>query len=281
MSETENVTTSASVAETTDDKKLAVGAKIGEDAEFVILYHGPVGFKGRAEFLRIMLEDAGADYSNSANNLYGPQGVMDRFRGSADGVKTEIAGLAPLFYPPALWHRPKNDQPVVRINQVAACMTYLGEVLGYRPSSAAERARADGITLNALDYISLGRLSFHPVNNTASYHTQEKEGDAASKKFSEGTMLFFLNHFEKVLKNNKDPTGPVAAGPGITYADFALYHVLNATIHQFNNEKYEFAWDTADVPTLKAFQAKFHARPALVAYRESTREPPFDTNSMM
>lgn len=160
-------------------------------------------------------------------------------------------------------------------------MIYLGEVLGYKPATAAERARADMILLNSLDYISAGRLSFHPVASTASYHTQVEEGDKQSLIWSQTKMPLFLNHFEKLLNCNKDPTGPVAAGAAVTYADFALYHVLHATISQFNNDKYGFAWDKAEVPTLKAFHAKFNARPALKAYRESTREPPFDTNSMM
>ena len=74
----------------------------------------------------------------------------------------------PVFFPPVLWHRPKNDdKDNVFINQVGACCMYLGEQLGYAPSSSKEKALADMITLNALDYISEGRASFHPVNNTA------------------------------------------------------------------------------------------------------------------
>jgi glutathione S-transferase len=228
-----------------------------------------------------MLEDAGADYSNSADKLYGPDGRMDSFRGSALNVTKELPDFPPLFFPPAIWHRPKDGSSEVRINQVAACMTYLGEALGYKPATAAERARADMITQNALDYLSAGRSSFHPVNNAASYHDQKEEGDKQSMIFSQTKMLVFLNHFEKVLKSHKNRGGPVAGGENLTYADFALYHVLNATISQFNNDVYNFAWDAAALPLLKAFYKKIHERPNIVAYHASRREPPFDTNSMM
>lgn len=68
-------------------------------------------------------------------------------------------------------------------------MAYIGTKLGYCCGSDAERARADNILMNAMDFISEGRSSFHPVDNTASYTTQKEEGDRASKKWSEGRML--------------------------------------------------------------------------------------------
>ena len=65
-------------------------------------------------------------YNNSADNLYGPTGIMDAFRGSAGAVKTTNEGeLYPVFFPPALMHKQAGCDPVM-INQVAACMAYLG-----------------------------------------------------------------------------------------------------------------------------------------------------------
>ncbi len=228
------------------------GAPIGTDAEFVILYHGPVKFKGRAEFLRVMLEDSGVKYAHSADGLYGPQGSMDAFRGTAENVAATDDVPYPTFFPPAIWHRPEQGEEV-RVNQVAACMVYLGEVLGYAPASAAERARADCITQNALDYISAGRLSFHPVKATMSYNDQKEEGDKASAEWLSARAAVFLQHFEKVLKRHSSPASPVAGGAGVTYADFCLYHVLDATVAQFNNEKYGMFWDKLEAPNLKNF----------------------------
>merc|ERR1719261_375361 len=125
---------------------------VGKD-EWTILYHGGTKptFKGRGEFLRIMLEDAGVPYVNGdASNFYGPTGTFDAFRGSGDKVKANDDAPFPVFFPPAIWHKPK-DGPEVHINQVHACVVYLAEKLGYAPASAAERAIADSIALNAQD----------------------------------------------------------------------------------------------------------------------------------
>jgi hypothetical protein len=114
-------------------------------------------------------------------------------------------------------------------------MVYLAEMLGCAPSTPAERGRAESVMANALDYISEGRSSFHHIKNLASYKTQKKEGDRVSKEFSANRMLLWLAHFGKVVRKY-GPTNAVAGGASVTFADFALFHVLDATVHQFNTE---------------------------------------------
>jgi glutathione S-transferase len=237
--------------------------------EWTICYHQPGKIKGRGEFLRLILEDAGVPYEDSADGLYGPTGMMDVFRGSPQAVDSDSSPF-PVMFPPAIWHRPIGGEEVL-INQVGACMIYLGEKLGYMPSSAAERARANSIMLNSLDYICEGRHSFHPVKNSMSYHDQKEEGDKASKAFAETRMLFFLHHFNKIVVKNGNPQKPIAGGEGVTYADFCLYHVIDATASQFNSEFYNGAWDKACVPDLKEYFKWMKSRPRLVAYSESNR----------
>ena len=94
-------------------------------------------------------------------------------------------------------------------------------------------------------------------------------------------MLSWLRHFERVLARAASPSGPVAGGPGITYADFALFHALDATKAQFDTPMYKMAWTTAEVPTLKTFHAGFASRPNLASYFGSERCPPFSGNSLM
>ena len=113
--------------------------------EWTILYHSPGQFKGRGEFLRLLLEDAQVAYKDTGEGLYGPNGLMDMFRGNelADFEKDHSVGDGfPCLYPPAILHRPGNGDDPVIVNQVAACMIYIGDQLGYAPTSSAERARA-------------------------------------------------------------------------------------------------------------------------------------------
>lgn len=232
--------------------------------EWTVIYHGPVAFKGRGEFLRLMLEDKGVPYVNSAENLYGPTGIMDCFRQSPEAVAALDNAPFPVFFPPAIWHRPLDGEEVF-INQVSACMVYMGEVLGYAPSTAAERGRAESVMANAIDYIAEGRRSFHPVKDAMSYKDQKEEGDRVSKEFAANRMLIWLHHFDKVMKKFNGPKSPVA-GSDVTYADFCLFHVLDATVHQFNTEYYEMAWDKAGVPALKEYYEWMKNRPNLQAY---------------
>jgi glutathione S-transferase len=167
--------------------------------EWTIIYHGQVSFKGRGEFLRLMLEDKGVPYVNSAKNLYGPIGFMDCFRGDAKAVASLDDTPFPVFFPPAIWHRPPNGEEVF-INEVSACMVYIGEVLGYGPVTPAERGRAESVMANAIDYIAERRRSFHPVKDSMSYNEQKEEGNRLSKEFATKRMLLWLAHFDKVVK---------------------------------------------------------------------------------
>ena len=236
--------------------------------------------EGRAEFLKLMLEDAGVTtWKHSNAGMYGPKGSMDMFRGGAENILASDDAPFPCVFPPAIHHKPADGSPEVHVNQVAACMSYLGNVLGYKPADAAEQARADSICQNAQDMIGQGRLSFHPVKGTMSYNDQKEEGDKASALWTVEKLPIWLAHFEKVAKRAAGK--PLAGGANLTHADFALFHVLDATENQFNNEKYGFVWDKTEVPALKAFVAAFRDRPNLKAYWASDRCVQYAGDSMM
>lgn len=251
---------------------------MGGAEEWTLVYHdGPL--KGRCEPLKLLLEDAGVSYEVSSDNLYGETGHMDAFRGSSAAVAALDNAPAPVMFPPVVWHRPPGGEEVY-VNQTAACMTYLGRILGYAPGTPAEAARADQITQNAVDYIAEGRSSFHPVDQKASYSTQKDEADTKSKAWCEGRMTVWLQHFEKGVKRAGSDK-PIAGGSSITYADFMLFHALDATEAQFNTDFYGRAWDATSVPNLKAYKSWVASRPRLQEYFASERRKPWAGDSMM
>eukprot|EP00980_Cylindrotheca_fusiformis_P009072 scaffold1960_cov69-Cylindrotheca_fusiformis.AAC.1 len=70
-----------------------------------------------------------------------------------------------------------------------------------------------------------------------------------------------------VVVKKQGPTSPVAGGADVTYAEFVQFHVLDATVMaQFNNEKYDMAWDKQNVDGLKAYYAWMKSRPILMAW---------------
>lgn len=89
-------------------------------------------------------------------------------------------------------------------------------------------------------------------------------------------MLIWLYSFEKVLKKRTHELYVV--GDKVTYADIALYWACDATISQFEKEKYDYPWTKAELPLLKAFKTAFDDRPNL---KNWTTKVPYAGDSMM
>lgn len=257
-----------------------------------ILYHSG-DFKGRGEFIRLILEDAGVSYEESSEKLYGPEGYCDAFRGLGSSEKGLGAGAAehvaadtapfPVMFPPILHFKPgekESSKLEVFVNQVPAIMRYCAARLGYLPRGAVQTAKADEIMLNANDFVAEGRACFHPVDHKAGYSEQKEEADRESKKFAETRLPVWLGHFEKVAKN----LCPAGEGPllgKMSYADFVLFHALDAAEAQFNTDFYGKAWDGAAIPTLKKWKAWVASRPKLAEYLGSSRRKAWAGDSMM
>lgn len=273
------------------DKSIAEAPR-GGGGTWTLLYHGGE-FKGRGEFVRLILEDAGVTYSESADNLYGPEGFCDAFRASGSSEKGLSEGAAdnvaldnapfPTMFPPVLHYKPGPGEAAtseVFINQVPAILRYCAARLGYLPRGAAATAKADQITLNANDFVAEGRSCFHPLDNKKSYADQKEAADEASRKFADARLPVWLGHFEKVAKRLRpDSDGPLLGTA--TYADFALFHALDAAEAQFDGERFGEAWTKAEIPTLKKWKTWMSCRPKLADYLGSDRRKPWAGDSMM
>ena len=88
-------------------------------------------------------------------------------------------------------------------------------------------------------------------------------------------MLCWLTHFDHVL--SVAHSSGYVTGDRLTYADIALFHVLQATEAQWPDE-----WATADFPRLKAFLDMIITKtPSIAAYLQSDRQRPWEGNSMI
>jgi len=254
-----------------------------------ILYHA-VDFKGRAEFVRLILEDAGVEYEESGEGLYGPEGMCDAFRAAGSGEDGLVAGaqdnvaadttIWPVMFPPILHHIPGGGEEEVFVNQTPAILRYCAARLGYLPDGPADTARADQLMLGANDLMMEVNLAFHPEDPKASYESQKEAADKAAKTFAAGRLLVWLGHFEKVVKRLR-PSGDGPLFGKMTYADFYLFHVLDAAEAQFSMEFYGGTWLNAEVPTLKKWKAWVATRPNLQKYFGSSRRKGWQGTSMM
>lgn len=213
---------------------------------------------GRGEFVRLIFEEAGVSYIEKGKE----EGFVANFvwQGGNTGF--------PVFAPPIIR---RGDFVLF---QTASILRYLGTEFGLVPENKEDAAHADAICGVAMDFISEGRLAFHPVENTASYYTQVEEAKVAVAKWTTSRLPRWLNYLEKVAAQST--TGYLAGT--YSYADIAVFHVLCAAESQFA-EAYPTLMESC--PKLAEFKERVAARPRISEYLKSDRRGHFEGNSMM
>ena len=168
------------------------------------LYYWP-GIPGRGEFVRLTLEDAGADYLEVAKR---PRGMtaMSRFMQSPS-VKR------PPFAPPFL------KAGKLFIGQTANILFFLGPRLGLAPKSDAGRLWAHQLQLTIADWVGEVHDSHHPIAGSLCYEDQKREAKRRATSFTAERLPKFLNYFEQVLARNG---GRSLLGNAVSYADLSL-----------------------------------------------------------
>src|ERR1700721_2401313 len=121
------------------------------------LYYWP-GIQGRGEYVRLALEEAGADYSDVAPES-GPAGMMRMMED----------GRPPPFAPPFL----KAGKLV--IGQTANILLYLGVRHGLAPKSEAGRLWLHQLQLTITDFVLEVHDTHHPLAPSLYYEDQKTE----------------------------------------------------------------------------------------------------------
>lgn len=217
------------------------------------------GIQGRGEFVRLALEDAGADYHDVA-------------REKGDGALLAFGEHAqtPSFAPPFL-----KDGKIV-VGQVAAILFYLGERIGLAPSDERLKLWTHQIQLTVTDLVAEAHDVHHPVGVARYYEEQKPESARRSKEFRASRIPKFLTWFETVLSRN--PSGPAhLVGKSATYADLSLFQVVEGLAYAFPNVMGEAL---AGYPKISALHGTVSQRPNIAAYLKSERRLPFNENGI-
>ena len=208
-------------------------------------------------YLRIIFEYAGVPYEEINDDL------RDYFWNKTEQQPT------PVLAPPAVVY---ND---VAVAQTGVAAEYLATKFDLLPPGSPESAaKARQIVATVHEYIAEGRLSFHPVKNTMSYHDQVEEAKPYIAAFCKDRLPRYFGHFERLLKSND---GDFFVGPTLSYVDLQVLVMLQVTRFQFPD-----TWnDLPDVPLLKAFLDRMESLPKIKAYLDSDRKKPFAGDSLM
>ncbi len=223
------------------------------------LYYWP-NIPGRGEFVRLVLEEAGAAYRDV--------GRESKQRGG--GMEAVVAFWAgknaghPVFAPPVL----KQGDLVVA--QTAAICHYLGRRHGLAPGGETGELHALELQLTIADLVAEVHDTHHPISSALYYEDQKPAAKRRAKNFVKERLPRFLGYFERVLRESG---GDWLLAAGLSHADLSLFQALEGLDYAFPRA---FAKASKSTPRVLALREHVRTRPRIAAYLASERRMPFN-----
>jgi len=221
------------------------------------LYYWP-SIQGRGEFVRLALEDAGADYADVARRSKGMAAMM-RFMESS-------AIERPPFAPPFL----KAGKLVIA--QTANILFYLGPRLDLAPKSEPSRLWAHQLQLTIADWVAEAHDAHHPISGGLYYEDQKAEAKRRAADFTAERMPKFFDYFERILKRNWKGSEYIL-GKQVSYVDLSLFQMIEGLRYAFPRTMKNLE---SQYPRSVALHDRVSARPRIAAYLASPRRIPFN-----
>lgn len=230
------------------------------------LYYWP-GLPGRGEFVRLVLEEAGASYVDVARQPEakggGVRAIMKVLEGGHDGALP--------FAPPFLI----ADGMVIA--QTALICDFLGRRFGLVPDDEATRLAALQAALTVADLAAETHDVHHPIASSLYYEDQKPEAKKRADAFRQQRMPKFLGYFERMIERNSAAGSEALVGTGFTYAELSVFQALEGLAYAFPNA---FGRLRGNYPHLGALRDRVAARPRIAAYLASGRRTPFNEDGV-
>lgn len=217
------------------------------------------GIPGRGEFVRLALEEAGADYLDVALTENGDDKMMAQMKAQQN---------TPPFAPPFL------KAGKLTIAQTANILLFLGERHGLAPKADAGRLWVHQLQLTIADLVAEVHDAHHPIAASLYYEDQKPEAAKRTSNLREERLPKYLGYFDGILARS---SGDWLAGKRLSYADLSLFHVVEGLRYAFPH-------------TMKRLERKYRAlaplhdrvaaRPHIAAYLASNRRQPFNTDGI-
>jgi glutathione S-transferase len=228
-------------------------------------YYWP-SIQGRGEFVRLTLEEAGADYVDVARGSekdgQGVPALMKLLNGETIAT--------PPYAPPFL------RAGKLLIGQSANILVYLGGRHKLAPASEAGRLWVHQLQLTVVDFIKEIHDTHHPIASSLYYEEQKEEARRHTEKFRELRAPKYLGYFERVLERN--PAGDkYIAGRSVSYADLSMFQLVAGLRYAFPNGMRKWEKKT---PRFVALHDRVAARPRIAAYLASKRRIPFNESGV-
>ena len=220
------------------------------------------GIQGRGEFVRLALEETGADYVDVAREPGGQSRMMQLL----DGQEIEC----PPFAPPFL----RVGELVIA--QTANILLYLGAHHRLAPMAEPGRLRAQQLQLTIADLVDEAHDTHHPIASSLFYEDQRAEAKLRAADFVRSRMSKYLGYFERVLARN--PKGDRhLVGARLSYPDLSLFQVVAGLRYAFPRA---MAALDPHHPRVVALHDRVQERPRIAAYLASPRRIAFNEHGI-
>jgi glutathione S-transferase len=222
------------------------------------LYYWP-SIQGRGEYVRLALEEAGADYVDVARHG-GGVATMTKMMQAGRGT--------PPFAPPFL----KAGR--LLIGQTANILLYLGPRHGLAPKPEAGRLWVHQLQLTVADLVLEIHDTHHPLGPSLYYEDQKPAAKRRSEEFWSERVPKYLGYFEQLLAGSG---GAYLTGRRLTYVDLSLFQIVEGLRYAFPNRMKRFEHK---IPGLVALHDKIALRPNIKAYLASERRIAFNVDGI-
>jgi glutathione S-transferase len=222
------------------------------------LYYWP-SIQGRGEYVRLALEDVGADYDDVARSGRGMPAMMKMMEASRG---------TPPFAPPFL----KAGKLV--IGQTANILLYLGSRHGLAPKPEAGRLWVHQLQLTITDFVTEVHDTHHPLGPSLYYEDQKTPAKKRTEEFWSERVPKYLGYFEGLLKSHG---GAYVTGRRLTYVDLSLFQIVEGLRYAFPKRMKAFE---RSIPGLVDLRNRIAARPNIKAYLASPRRIAFNEDGI-
>lgn len=185
------------------------------------LYYWP-SIPGRGEFVRLALEETGADYVDVARESSRDGAGVPAMLRLLDGR----AVARPPFAPPFL------RAGKVIIGQTANILLFLGPRHRLAPAAEAGRLWVHQLQLTLADLVAEVHDTHHPISSELYYEDQHQEARRRAALFLTARAPKYLGYFERVLERNPAGDGHLV-GARLSYADLSLFQVVAGLRYAF------------------------------------------------
>jgi glutathione S-transferase len=219
------------------------------------LYYWPE-IQGRGEFVRLALEEGGADYVDVARRSGGTSAMMKLL----DGQRIKRPPYAPPFL----------KAGKLLIGHTANILLYLGPKLRLAPRDEAGRLWVHSVQLTVTDFVKEAHDTHHPLSSQLYYEEQRAAAKRYTDLFWENRVPKYLGYFEELIEGSG---GPYLLGRKLSYPDLSFFQLIAGLRYAFPKRMKAFE---DEVPRLVALHDKVAARPRIKAYLGSKRRIAFN-----